>query len=183
MTVPAYEPQTLIIGDTAAWRKSFSAYPAGTWVLSYTIANGNNTYTLASGAEVTADGTGFAVNIPAEVTDAFAAGEYYYRGRVTDGITVKTVSEGTLRITATNSVYDELLHVATTLAAIEAVIQGRASKDQEEYSIKDRSLKRTPISELLELKKHYKAEKNRLSREDRVRRGLGSGNAIRTRFV
>ena len=182
-SVPSFEPEIIIIGDTAAWKKSFSAYPAGIWDLSYTIANGDHEYTLGAGAEVTADGTGFAITIPAATTATFAAGEYYYRGRVTDGTTVKTVSEGTLRVTATNSVYDELLHVTATLAAIEAVIQGRASKDQEEYSIKDRSLKRTPIPELLTLKSHYKAEKNRLKRQDRIRRGLGSGSAIRTRFV
>ncbi len=49
-------------------------------------------------------------------------------------------------------------HAERVLAAIEAVIENRASKDQQSYSIAGRSLTRIPIAELLELRKQYKAE-------------------------
>lgn len=49
-------------------------------------------------------------------------------------------------------------HAERTLAAIEAVLENRASKDQQSYSIAGRSITRIPITELLELRKQYKAE-------------------------
>jgi len=49
-------------------------------------------------------------------------------------------------------------HAERVLAAIEAVIENRATKDQQSYSIAGRSITRIPIAELLELRKQYKAE-------------------------
>lgn len=49
-------------------------------------------------------------------------------------------------------------HAERVLAAIEAVIENRATKDQQSYSIAGRSITRIPVAELLELRKQYKAE-------------------------
>jgi hypothetical protein len=48
-------------------------------------------------------------------------------------------------------------HESRTLAAIEAVIENRATMDQMSYQINGRSLQRTPIADLLKLRDYYKS--------------------------
>jgi hypothetical protein len=68
------------------------------------------------------------------------------------------------------------------LDAIEATIEGRASKDQESYSIQGRSLARTPIADLILLRGKYKAEYVQMQRAEKLRNGLGHGGNIKVRF-
>lgn len=49
-------------------------------------------------------------------------------------------------------------HAARTLAAIEALLEGRATKDQMSYRIGDRELSRIPVPELIELREYYRRE-------------------------
>ena len=59
------------------------------------------------------------------------------------------------------------------LDAIEAVLENRATLEQEQYQINNRSLKRRSSGELLKLRDHYRAE---LSRMNAARRGRLFGN-------
>ena len=77
---------------------------------------------------------------------------------------------------------DTRSHAKKVLDAINAVIEGTATEEQESYQIKDRSLKRRSVSELLELRSFYKAEYARELAEERIAQGLGNPNKIRTRF-
>lgn len=52
-------------------------------------------------------------------------------------------------------------HAERVLVAIEAVIEGRASKDQESYKIGDRELVRTPLRDLLLLRDRYREDVRR----------------------
>lgn len=70
--------------------------------------------------------------------------------------------------------FDSRSHARKTLEAIEAVIEGRATKDQEEYTIGGRALKRTPIEELVKLRGRYKAE---VAGEE-MRAGGGGGKLV-----
>lgn len=49
-------------------------------------------------------------------------------------------------------------HAQRTLEAIEAVIEKRATMDQERYRINNRELYRTPIADLLKLRDLYRLE-------------------------
>jgi hypothetical protein len=69
-------------------------------------------------------------------------------------------------------------HAARTLAAIEAMLENRATKDQQSYKIGERELSRIPVQELLSLRDYYRAE---AKREDEAA-GLASGRP-RTRLV
>jgi len=73
-------------------------------------------------------------------------------------------------------------HARRVLTAIEAVIEGRASKDQEEYTIGTRSLKRTPIKDLLVLRDAYKAEVAHEDAQYRLAQGLPNPRKVRVRF-
>ena len=64
-----------------------------------------------------------------------------------------------------------------------AVIEKRATKDQESYSLNGRSLTRTSVEELQRLKNNYQAMYNAEVRRERIKNGLGHSGKIKTRFV
>lgn len=73
-------------------------------------------------------------------------------------------------------------HARTVLAAIEAVIERRATLDQQRYTIDGRSLDRTPLPDLMEMRRRYKAEVANQEREINIRHGKSTGRAVKVRF-
>lgn len=181
-TIPDYEPETIIKGDTVKWERSFSDYRADDgWQLSYTMG-GAASISLSFGTEISASNDGFVVNIPAATTGGFTVGNYWFRAAVSKDGEVYTVDEGTLRVVETSNTWSEMLHVKTTLDAISAVIENRATKDQESYSVAGRTLSRTPISELLVLRSKYRSEYMRLQDTEKLARGQSTHKRIQVRF-
>lgn len=91
------------------------------------------------------------------------AGTYRYTVFGTDINDVRTLIEsGDIKVdadpTAVEEGQDIRGHAQKVLDAIEAVIEKRATKDQESYTIAGRTLARTPIKDLLELRQKYKDE-------------------------
>jgi len=82
----------------------------------------------------------------------------------------------------TQTQQDELTHVTTVLANVQAVIEGRATSDQQAYTIAGRSLQKMPIADLLMLRDRYKSELRSLQAAANIAAGLGSGRKIRFRF-
>lgn len=137
------------------------AYPAGDgWALTL-IMRGPAAIDLVA----TADGDTHILSAAATTTAAWAPGPYQVALRVTDGTQVVEVDEGLVRIVADlagiAAGHDGRGHVRRVLDAIEAVIEGRATKDQESYKINNRELVRTPISELLKMRQTYRDEARR----------------------
>lgn len=120
----------------------------------------------------------------AAATANWVAGEHSYSLRATNGGDVAEIEAGTVvivgDIAAIPAGTDTRTHVRKVLAAIEAVIEKRATLDQERYRINDRELYRTPVAELLRLRSHYRAE---LARENAKGKGYNSllGREVRVR--
>jgi hypothetical protein len=184
-SIPTTEPAELRAGDTWAWTKTLDDYPASAWTLKYRFKN------AAGGFEITATASGddFSVSVAAATTTGYAAGAYSWMAWVEGGTSEKyTVDTGTCTInpdyrsgTAT-AAFDDRTHARIVLDAIEAVIEGRAAKDQEEYEIAGRRLKHTPIPTLLKLRQHYKAEVAGQVAAEAVANGLGTGRRIQFRI-
>lgn len=182
--IPTTEPLELRAGDTWKWTRSLADYPAGTWTLKYRFKN------AAGGFEITAaqSGTDHAVTVAASASAAYAAGTYDWVSWVESGSEKYSVASGVLvvladfRATAADVAHDGRSHARIVLDAIEAVIEGRASKDQEEYEIAGRRLKRTPIPTLLKLRQHYKAEVAAEDLARGIKAGTGSGRKIQFRL-
>src|SRR3990167_10017627 len=72
------------------------------------------------------------------------------------------IDNGTLNITrdlaSVSTTYDGRSHVKKVLDAIEATIEGTATKEQTSMSIAGRTITRRTVQELLVLKDRYKAE-------------------------
>lgn len=186
--IPSNEPTELRAGDTWKWNRAdmASAYPSPTWTLTYRFKNQNGGFEIVA----TADGAGgFSVSVPKATTGAIAAGDYAWQGEVDNGTERYTLERGgNLKVVAdffsgsAATAMDQRSHARKVLQAIEAVIEGRASKDQEEYTIGGRSLKRTPIPELLQLRQTYRSEVAGEEAAAALENGTGIGRKIQVRF-
>jgi hypothetical protein len=73
-------------------------------------------------------------------------------------------------------------HVEKVLAALEALLEGKATADVMSYSIAGRSLSKFSISELLLWHDKYKAELVQIERAEKLAQGLGHTGTIQVRF-
>lgn len=182
-TVPTWEPRLLTAGDRWLWeRQDLADYPAGTWVLSYSLAKADRLITLTA----TASGINHLIDVAAATTAAYPAGTYRWQAHVTSGSDRRTIGQGQIVVGANfatePSGIDDRTHARRVFESIEAVIEGRASKDQEAYTIAGRSLQRTPIADLLKLRDRYKAMVESENVADRLNSGLGGARRLLVRM-
>jgi hypothetical protein len=177
------EPAALIAGDTWTWRKSVADYKAGDgWSLKYRLVPADGG---ASEFTATADGDAYQVSVPAATTAGFATGSVAWFALVSKGADRVTVDQGRFTIRpnpATATTAQMLSHARKVLAAIEAVLETRATRDQEEYQIEGRSLKRTPLNELVKFRSFYRSEVRREEQAEDLARGRQTSNAVVVRF-
>lgn len=170
------EPTELIVGDRWLWKRTDlgSDYPPASYSLKYSLRLAGAT---ATEIEITANesGSDYLIEVASTTTAGYTAGTYIWQAYITRTSDSERVmiASGVVDVIANRdaSTSDPRSHARKVLDAIEAVIEGRASKDQEEYTIKDRSLKRTPLSDLLTLRNKYRAE---VDAEERAANGQGS---------
>ena len=173
------EPPSFIAGDTVTWKKALSDYLASdSWVLTYYLVMDGDQKTIVA----TASGDDHLATITAANSADYNAGVYHYQARVAKDAEAHTVGRGAIEVkpnfAAQTSGYDNRSHVKKTLEALEAVILGKASKDQLSYSIAGRSISRLSPSELLEWRDAYRAEYNK----ELGRAGLKRPSKIQVRF-
>lgn len=184
MTTPTNEPLELRAGDTWEWRREdLSDFPAGTWTLTYRFKNATGGFEVVA----TADGTNHEVSVASSTTANFLAGTYSWAAQVVNGATKKTVDMGEVKVLpnlfagAAATASDLRSHPRKVLDAIEAVIEGRATLDQEEFQIGGRMLKRTSIPHLLKLRSRYQDEVAREQAAERLANGLGTARKLQVR--
>ncbi|NDV20832.1 hypothetical protein GO013_15585 [Pseudodesulfovibrio sp. JC047] len=169
-------------GDSLNWTETVSAYPASDgWILNFVLVNGSAKVEFSASA----DGDGYVVDVPGSTTSNWTPGRYRFQAHVEKGADRFTVGSGTVDILpdfAGVATLDGRSHAEKVLDAIEAVIEKRATRDQESYTIKGRSLSRTPLPELLALRDKYKAEVRAQRRAEKVQAGKKPGTKIHVRF-
>lgn len=179
MSIQIDEPAAITAGDTVAWRKTLADYPASaSWVLTYALRNATDRIDITASAS----GADHQVSVAASVSRAWAPGRYDWAAYATKAGERYEVARGQITVRpnlqqATS--IDGRSHAQRTLDAIEAVIEGRATKDQEEYTIGDRSLKRTPLADLVMLHKRYQ----RLVSNERDAAAIAAGRPNPSRFA
>lgn len=182
--IPTTVPGELRAGDTWKWTVTLADYPASAgWSVTWRFRN------AAGGFEATAAASGddHAVTLAAATTAAFAAGTYAWAAQAAKAGEKYTVDTGTLLVNpdvfagTASAAYDARSHARIVLDAVEAVLENRATLDQESYEIAGRALKRTPLQDLLKLRQHYLAAVQSEEAEERIRRGTGTGRRIQFR--
>lgn len=183
-TVADGEPSRVIAGDTVIWRRAdlLSDYPSASYSLHY---RGRRAGDATASFNVSANSS-YQVTVAAAVTDKWTAGTWHWQAYITrtsDSARV-TVAEGTFEVipNRASSTTDPRSHVKRMLDAIEALLEGKALDDVEEYSINGRSLRKIPIGELIKWRDTYRADYQREQAAENIRRGLGSARKIMVRF-
>ncbi|HEX8773264.1 MAG TPA: hypothetical protein VF735_06625 [Pyrinomonadaceae bacterium] len=159
--IPDYEPQEIIIGETLEWTKVLTDFPASEWTLSYYVRGAGKGFDVAA----TASGDTHEVTVAASVTAEMSAGAYYWQAWVAKDSEKHLVDQGAVLVkqgfvgVAVATTVDARSTVKKILDAIDAMMLGKATLDQQEYMIQSgtgaRQLKRIPISELLTLRATY----------------------------
>lgn len=178
--IPTIEPGTATAGDTIQWSKSLPDYPASAgWVLKYALRGVSGSIDItctASGPSYLASGI-----LPA------TAGEYTLQGFVTNGAEKHTIYSGKIKLTpdisAVSGTYDGRSHAKRVLDAIESVIEGRATRGDQELTIDGTRLVRMTAEQLKLLRTYYRNEYNAEQRAENVRNGRGSGRKVVVRFT
>ena len=172
-------PARLVAGNFWTWRADglAAAYPASAYSLAYTFAprnGGTATAVLAAG-----DADGWLVEVPGATTAALVSGSYAWSltaTRTADGAAASIVS-GVLEVAPNPTAGSDTRTPARRhLDAINAVLDGRITKDVETYSIEGRALTRVPLEILHKMRARYMAE---VQAEDRAACGKSPGPRVR----
>lgn len=172
---PEKEPAQLVVGDRWLWKRTDlgTDYPPASYSLKYVLRR----HDTGAEIEITASesGSDYLVEVASATTAVKSAGWYAWQAyiiRTSDSERV-LIGSGTVELIANRDAAetDPRTHARKVLDAIEAVIENRATVDQQEYSIAGRSLKRMEIGDLLKLRDKYRAEVNA---EQNAESGRGS---------
>lgn len=182
--IPSSEPDQLIAGDTAAWRRSLGQYPANDgWVISYALVQQRTgLQILITG---TADGADHLVNVPADTTAGWQEGAYSAFGSVSKGPDRFTIWKGTIEILpnpAGADPGDPRSHAQRVLDAISQVLEGRATQEVLEFTVEGTVLRKATVSDLLMLRDRYLVIVRKEQDLDKIRSGRRTGRRILTRF-
>jgi len=177
------EPLSLVAGDTWTWQRSDlgADFPPAAYSLTYSMQREGNT-TAPTTFTATESGETYTVTVPAATTAVLAAGTWQWTAhaiRTADSARV-TVGSGIFTVKPNPAVaHDPRSHAAKVLAAIEALIEGRATSDVSSYSIAGRSLTKLSIDELMSWRAKYRAMVNR---EQAAASGRSTGRTHVVRF-
>lgn len=180
---PSNEPETVTAGDLVEWRREdlVDKYPAATWTLTYALQS------PAARIDITASAQGgyFTVVVSAATSAAWAPGGYTWQAYVTSGTDRHMVDHGRIEVLpnfAAIKHHDGRTHARRVLDAIEACIEGKATRDQQSYSIAGRELQRYTWQELIDARSRYRALVLAEERAERARNGAGGGSRLVVRL-
>jgi hypothetical protein len=155
-SAPLTEPESILIGSFTAWRREITL-SAATYSLKYRMIP------TFGGAAIeiigtTTDGLIWTFDALSSVTSAWRAGTYRWDLIVTrlSDSEVAITETGMLRVFATSE--DRRTHAEVMVAKIESLLAGRADSDIDNYSIKNRSISKMPVKELIEWRDYYRSE-------------------------
>lgn len=180
---PSKEPSEIIAGLNIKWTKSLSGFlPEDSWILTYSLLKEGTRIEII--ATDNGDSTHL-VNVQAATTKDYTVGTYEVIGHVTKSLDKFEVFRGTMKVTAdptSGSGADLRSDNKKLLDALEATLLGRASHEEEEYSIEGRSLKRMSIDELITTRDKIKADYLAEVRRAEIKNGCANKTKILARF-
>lgn len=151
-------PTTITAGDTFSYVVTSATYTNSDGYTVYLKLRGAGSIDLTGTATTDSE---FTITETAANTANWTAGFYKYVIYASDGTNEYTLDTGTTEVTLRadlDPTTDIRSHAQKVLDAIEAVIEGRASTDQQSYTINGRSLTRMTVDDLLKFRRLYKQE-------------------------
>lgn len=186
-TAPLGEPLSVVIGQTAQWRRQIAIDPL-LFSLEYSLRPyGADATALPSPqtipmVSIDVDGE-FAVDALGDAFDGWVAGRYLWDlivTQVSDGRT-KIIEGGEIFVFGTLT--DRRTHAEVMVAKIESLLENRADNDVESYSIKSRSITKMSMEDLRTWREHYLREiRNQTPQAGMFKRAGPDKGTIRVRF-
>lgn len=177
------EPSEITAGDHITWTRYNADYlPSAGWVLKYAL-RGPAAINLVSAP----DGDYHVIDIPGNTSAAYAAGAYSWAGyyEQPDGTRV-TCHTGRITINpdlvTAAAGYDGSTHAERVLAAIERVIEGRATRGDQELSFDGKRIVKMTVAELIQLRQQYRNEVRAERARAAVKAGRRTGRIIKYRM-
>jgi hypothetical protein len=181
-------PGQLSAGDSITWQDGTAhdnlgnALTSASWTLNYYIRGTQNLDLTAS-----ANGPGWQTTISAAQSATLSPGTFYWQAAVSNGSQRITLGTGQITITANLATaagtFDGRTPSEIALDAINAEINARLTGGMaEEYTIGNRSLKKTPMKDLLEMQARYKTIVARDRQAQKIAQGLGNPRQLFVRF-
>jgi hypothetical protein len=183
-------PGQLAAGDSYTWQDDptqdnlNNPITSDAWALTYYL-RGPNALTLTGQATP----PGWQVSITSTQSQGLQPGNYYWQAAVTNGGQRMTLGTGMIQITPNlaygnnPAAYDGRSQSEQALDAINSEIQARLTGGMvEDYTIGNRSLKKTPMKDLIELQARYKTIVARERQAQKIAQGLGNPRAMFVRF-
>lgn len=174
-------PGSFSAGLTFDASATSTAYPASAGWTYTALLRGPSSIDLTG----TVDGNEHRIHASAAETAAWTPGQYRYTIRAANGPDRAEVESGFITIEADLADLapgtDVRTHAQRVLANIEAVLEKRATHDQQRYTINNRELWKTPIADLLLLRSEYRKI---VAQENAKARGRSAyGRSVRVRFT
>lgn len=172
MTDPTQVPAELIAGDTWAWTRDLSDYPAGTWDSAWYFEKADFNFSVA-GVD---SGTRHTATIAAATSAGYRAGTYRWRlvaTRTSDSVR-KTVEEGWLEVLPDPAAAGNVDHRSSArvmLDNIEEYLRDPLSLRAASYSLGGRSMSKWNRADLITERSRLKAEVAREARAEKMSAG------------
>lgn len=184
-TPPYFEPPQIVAGDNVQWLREFDDYSSVDYTLKYALMPvSGSEIGITAGAWT--DGVGFWVNVSGSDTIGWEPGDYLWQASVTDASGNRTtLFPGRLTVIAdfaSATVANFKSTVSQTLDALYALVQGKATLDQQNFTIRGRSLSRMQPKELLDWIDFYEELYDREIRSEAAQQGRSNRGKIRASF-
>ena len=173
-------PRRITVGDTITWDETLNDFPASaSWVVTYNFTSKDARFVSAHAA--VADDHRITI-----ATDELEDGHYDWAKKVTDGSETFTLERGILDVdpdlSADTTGVDRRSYAAIALESIEAMLKGKATKDQTSYSLNGRALSRYSIDELTLWRAQLRSEVRDERQKARRKSGGKPHTNVKSRF-
>lgn len=173
-------PRRITVGDTITWDETLDDFLASdSWVLTYNFTSKDAQFSSAHAA------VGDDHRITIDTTE-LEEGHYDWTKKVADGSDTFTLERGILDVdpdlSADDAGVDRRSYAAIALESIEALLKGKATKDQTSYSLNGRALSRYSIDELTDWRSQLRSEVNDERQKARRKSGGKPHTNVKARF-
>ncbi len=172
------EPSQVAAGDTILWTKVLPEYPASEgWVLKYALRG-----PAVVDVTATPDGDDHLVS----TSGVTVAGTYFVQGYVEKDSERHTVFSGQIKATpnlvTAGENYDGRSHAQKVIDAVEAVIEGRASKAQLEMWVDGEKLAYATHADLMTFRNKYRHELASENRKSQRKNGRRANRCVKISY-